>query len=216
MRIKNLPSISSMDGSQDALIIEQTDGSEDKSRKVTPAQIKQYVLGNSIDDVYSVMGRMGAKNLLPYPYYETNHEDHGITWTDNGDGTITANGTATGGNSQFICSIQLVDVIPANTELIITGCPSGGSMSTYGVTVDKYVSSYSAITRDFGEGSQFTMPTDVSRVRVVPYIISGQTVSNLTFKPMLRLASDTDETYQPYAMTNKQLTDEIQRILSRL
>lgn len=43
MRIKNLPSIESMDGSQDALVIEQTDGSEDKSRKVSPAQIKQYV-----------------------------------------------------------------------------------------------------------------------------------------------------------------------------
>lgn len=43
MRIKNLPSIESMDGSQDALCIEQTDGSEDKSRKVSPAQIKQYV-----------------------------------------------------------------------------------------------------------------------------------------------------------------------------
>ena len=50
MRIKNLPSIESMDGSQDALVIEQTDGSEDKSRKVSPAQIKQYVL-NDMDDV---------------------------------------------------------------------------------------------------------------------------------------------------------------------
>jgi len=50
MRIKNLPSIESMDGSQDALIIEQTDGSEDKSRKVSPSQIKQYVLGD-MDDV---------------------------------------------------------------------------------------------------------------------------------------------------------------------
>ena len=43
MRIKSLPSIESMDGSQDALVIEQTDGSEDKSRKVSPAQLKQYV-----------------------------------------------------------------------------------------------------------------------------------------------------------------------------
>lgn len=43
MRIKNLPSIESMNGSQDALVIEQTDGSEDKSRKVSPAQIKQFV-----------------------------------------------------------------------------------------------------------------------------------------------------------------------------
>ena len=50
MRIKNLPAIESMDGSQDALIIEQTDGSEDKSRKVSPSQIKQYVL-NDMDEV---------------------------------------------------------------------------------------------------------------------------------------------------------------------
>jgi hypothetical protein len=37
-----------------------------------------------------------SRNLLPYPYADTtkNHKD--ITWTDNGDGTITANGTATG------------------------------------------------------------------------------------------------------------------------
>lgn len=43
MRIKNLPSIESMNGSQDALVIEQTDGGEDKSRKVSPAQIKQFM-----------------------------------------------------------------------------------------------------------------------------------------------------------------------------
>lgn len=43
MRIKNFPSVESIDGSQDALVIEQTDGSEDKSRKVSPAQLKQYV-----------------------------------------------------------------------------------------------------------------------------------------------------------------------------
>lgn len=43
MRIKNFPSVESIDGSQDALVIEQTDGDVDKSRKVSPAQIKQYV-----------------------------------------------------------------------------------------------------------------------------------------------------------------------------
>ena len=40
-------------------------------------------------------------------------------------------------------------------------------------------------------------------------VASGTTVSNLTFYPMLRLASDIDDTYQPYAMTNKKLTDSL-------
>ena len=35
-----------------------------------------------------------------------------------------------------------------------------------------------------------------------------QTNVNVTFKPMIRLATDTDSTYQPYAQTNKELTDK--------
>ena len=38
-------------------------------------------------------------------------------------------------------------------------------------------------------------------------INDGVTVNNLTVYPMVRLASDTDNTYVPYAMTNKELTD---------
>ena len=132
MRIKNLPSIESMDGSQDALVIEQTDGSEDKSRKVSPAQIKQYVLGNSIDDTYSVMGQNGAKNLIPYPYYESDHTESGITWTVNSDGSVTANGTATA-NSAFIFRqrTEQTKFVEKNTSDILSGCPSGGSNSKY-------------------------------------------------------------------------------------
>lgn len=33
---------------------------------------------------------------------------------------------------------------------------------------------------------------------------------------MIRLAADTDETYRPYAKTNKQLTDEINNVVSIL
>ena len=40
-------------------------------------------------------------NLLPYPYEETTKEGQGIKWTDNGDGSITVEGTAPG-YSMFI------------------------------------------------------------------------------------------------------------------
>ena len=62
MRIKNLPSIESMDGSQDALIIEQTDGSEDKSRKVSPSQIKQFIQAGDFEATGEVVD--GHGNIL--------------------------------------------------------------------------------------------------------------------------------------------------------
>jgi hypothetical protein len=41
----------------------------------------------------------------------------------------------------------------------------------------------------------------------------GQTVNDVTLYPMLRLASDTDSTYQPYAMTNRELTESKANII---
>ena len=34
------------------------------------------------------MQRLGSKNLLPYPYYKTTATINGVTFTDNGDGSI--------------------------------------------------------------------------------------------------------------------------------
>ena len=36
---------------------------------------------------------------------------------------------------------------------------------------------------------------------------NGVSANGIVFKPMIRLASDPNDTYQPYAMTNKELTD---------
>ena len=36
-----------------------------------------------------------GKNLLPYPYHHTTKTENGITFTDNGDGSVTVSGTAT-------------------------------------------------------------------------------------------------------------------------
>ena len=37
---------------------------------------------------------VSGKNLIPFPYYETTKTVNGITFTDNGDGTIAVDGTA--------------------------------------------------------------------------------------------------------------------------
>ena len=149
-----------------------------------------------------------TKNLLVYPYTQTTRESNGITWTDNGDGTITANGEASA-DSTFLCSgWSIADgstPIDASTSYILTGSPEGASASTYFCACRTYTeeqtpsSSTGTLRRDTGDGATFSGAVYVS---VYLAVKSGQTVENLTFRPMLRLASDTDASYEPYNLVN--------------
>ena len=53
-----------------------------------------------IDDMspveHTMRVKVSSKNVIPYPYTNTTLESGGITFTDNGDGSLTVNGTATG------------------------------------------------------------------------------------------------------------------------
>lgn len=235
MRIKNLPSISSMDGSQDALIIEQTDGSEDKSRKVSPAQIKQYVLGNSIDDIYSVMGQNGAKNLIIYPYYDpSGRTNNGITYTYDKDGIITANGSTA--NNQSYLQLDGFNrglVLPSNKKYTLTCEKTNDNNKGFAVvyfknadgtakTVSTHAVYEDGTTRNANSdyvsllynnvvhtSVTFWVETDLIYITQARIHTNSGTITNAVLKPMLRLAEDTDDTYQPYAKTNKQLTEEI-------
>ena len=52
---------------------------------------------SNYSDFSGVTLKRYGKNLLPYPYYNTTKTVNGITFTDNGDGSVTISGTATGG-----------------------------------------------------------------------------------------------------------------------
>ena len=154
------------------------------------------VYGRSEQKQYS------GKNLLTYPYYETTKTKDGITWTDNGDGTITANGTNTkNGQNLFSCRTRTETnnglILPAGTYLL-TGCPSGGSTSTYYIQVGRTVDGgYSSLGVDGGNGVVFTLTED-TQLQIQPVVASLASVSNIVFKPMVRLATIEDNTYEPY------------------
>lgn len=52
---------------------------------------------SNYSDFSGVTLKRYGKNLLPYPYSDTTKTVNGITFTDNGDGSVTIAGTATGG-----------------------------------------------------------------------------------------------------------------------
>lgn len=169
-------------------------------------------------------GVLGAKNLNSYPYYHTSRSTGGIDWTDNGDGTWTAKGLASS-NSGTYCHNRTHpsdrELFLPNGDYIVCGCPSGGSASKYSINIDITTNgSNNNLAKDYGDGATFTISgddysNDGAYVRVSCTVYSGYdcgTTDGITFKPMVLLDKDTDYTWTPYAMTNKELTDVVNNV----
>lgn len=119
---------------------------------------------------------------------------NGVTFTKNSDGSIVANGNATETARYYLVgegSQQRVEIKIGTYR--VTGCPSGGSLSTYsmawGITGlgEKY---------DLGDGINITLSSDTTYYFVVK-IGKGQTVNNLVFKPMI-ISGTAEKSYEPY------------------
>jgi hypothetical protein len=153
---------------------------------------------------------LGAKNLL------INTGDtvttNGITFTVNSDGSINVNGTATENAFFTIGSSTKYLRLDSNTNYILSGCPSGGATNTYKQDIRTESSGTTVVLGDdVGDGVIFSTPNlaNVNQYQAVIRIQKGYTANNLVFKPMIRIASDTDETFFKGAMSNRQLTENI-------
>ena len=59
---------------------------------------------NDVSNIeHNLAVRVDSKNLLGYPYTETTKTVNGITFTDNGDGSITLSGATTGYSYFYLC-----------------------------------------------------------------------------------------------------------------
>lgn len=168
---------------------------------------------------------LGAKNVLKITIAEvrslnTSGTWSGNTYTKNGVTfafSVDASGYVTGvdvdSNGSSVSTTTDIGIaknpdFEGNKDFIMSGCPSGGSASTYKL---QYSNQVNAGYDDIGNGvvvrkfDYSTYPNSIVQLR----IYSGTTPNHLMFKPMLRLASDPDDTYVPYAMTNRELTDKI-------
>ena len=163
-------------------------------------------LTNSLADMNNVLG---AKNFINVT--STTSTYNGLTFTINADNSVTVNGTATV-RSYFTLSNEIAWDLKAG-NYIINGCPSGGSASTFELQIrtDESDSSLWIFGIDYGNGANFNIASD-KKVKAYIGVQSGVTVTNKTFYPMLRPASIQDDTYVPYAMTNREMTPYVQSI----
>lgn len=153
---------------------------------------------------------LGAKNLLKYPYYDKTKTADGITFTDNGDGTISESGTSSGNGSIYYLVNHSQGFSPLAGDYIASceGLIGESRISIEAWNGNTWVETISEI-RDYNSGTKITFDyVGYDHIEIYAKVANGMALQNtITIKPMLRLASDPDDTYAPYAMTNRELTE---------
>lgn len=147
----------------------------------TPAPDSPVEIVSVENPVISVYG----KNLIPYPYINTTQTINGITFTDNGDGSITVNGTATA-NAYFV--LTALNLYPKGIYYL-SGGASGGGTSSYALVVrNREGASYTFLKYDYGSGVKIELSEDDTLMFEIR-VYSGTTVDNLVFKPQLEIGT---------------------------
>ena len=150
-----------------------------------------------IDPATVIVTRCG-KNLIPYPFEQGSTTTNGITFTDNKDGTITVNGTATS-NVYYWYIVQRSDklTVPKGTYFFYNNVPSC-TVSTYycACAVVNQATGEMTIHHDFGKGALLEL-TDQSTVGFCVSVVSGTELSNVLFQPQLE-KGDRATAFAPY------------------
>lgn len=160
---------------------------------------------DKVNDSISALGK--CKNLLK-PTLQTT-TNNGVTCTANGSGAYTLNGTASETTVFALNDLKLVAGIYK-----MTGCPNGGSNSTYKLDVysEALQTTYFA---DYGDGKTENAPALSGSARIVIY--KGKTVNNLVFKPMLTTNLNvTYDDFVPYTGDGNTLIADVAKINSDL
>ena len=166
---------------------------------------------------WSANNILGAKNLLNNTLTTTT--DTGVTYTVNSDKSVSISMT----NRPASATGKIIGWI--NVKQGVTYTLSGGLDADD--RIDLRLSNYNTWTNNTAgkevispaTGSSITTFTPNADASLMVYLrigTTGSTGSVGTVYPMIRLADDSDTTYIPYAMTNKELTDALPSDLNDL
>lgn len=131
-----------------------------------------------------------------------------VTFTVNEDGTVVANGTA----SQQVTLVLTKVLSLQKGDYMISGCPRGGTTSTY--RIDVWKSDWSSLGFEVGNGTKISLSESIENAIVGITITKGTTVENMVFKPKIEKGKVATP-WSPYGQgcvkvikCNKQLFDK--------
>jgi hypothetical protein len=157
-------------------------------------------------------------NLLPNN--AISQTKNGGTFTVNADGSVTVNGTFSENTSIILCDD--ISTVQKGENYILSGCPSGGTGSTYLLSFAQYKSDGTHIVdlQDVGNGKNISLSDNCATSKMFIWIAGGQTFNNAIFKPMIRPVEidgiPTSAKYVPYTDGKfvKMRGADVQRILT--
>lgn len=167
---------------------------ENSTNPVTSGGV--FVRQQAQDNAIAVIANAGAKNLLHVTGSSAS------TVTVNSDGTLTVNGTNSGNVSITLGTVTLT----AGRYVLSSGVnlPQGVYLSVRVAAGEtKHDCAHNV------ESVAFTVPADMTMDRVWLFIPSNSAIENLTIRPMIRRAEIADDTFIPYAPTNRELYEMI-------
>ena len=134
-----------------------------------------------------------VQNIFTYPYSSTPITINGIEWNDNGDGSITANGTAT---HDSVFSFGDVAFSSLSAGEYAVNQPDGASSSTYGVRIIGYTAQQggSVVSKEYTPNfeTEFEILSTDNYAFLQGSIIirAGQTVQDFQYTPNVYNTAD--------------------------
>lgn len=186
-------------------------------REINKLNDNLSIVEKETEKIFDFYAPKNTQNLIPFPYYDVaSITRNGITFTTNADGSVTANGTATANTFYYIdARLDTLDITQKGKMYHLSGCPSGGSDTSYNLAFFEYASDKSTTVqsvRDYGNGDSFASLEHYATAMVIT-IYSGQTVNNLVFKPMLTCEeSQYKPTDIPYASTFNEIEERLHAV----
>lgn len=164
-----------------------------------------YTAGQAAQDAQiDRLTNEGAKNHLKIT--ASSQTVDGVTFTVNADQSVSLSGTAAN-----LITFVIVDNAAANAvpdgSYILSGCPASGGSTTYDLRWYLYSAGRSAYDQGSGAAVNKSGGTTSSNISIL--IRSGVNTDGVVFKPMIRKSVITDDTFEPYAPTNRELYEMI-------
>lgn len=150
----------------------------------------------------------GGENLIDLSNISSKTVD-GVTFLVGADGTITVSGEYTGDTYVYLDLKKLY--LPSNVELSVSGCPIGGSISTYYILLIVYRNGMPATyVNDAGNGKTANL-TNVQFIQPRIVIRAGTDLTTpLVFRPMITQINNTSP-FESYSNDAEIFTTELEQ-----
>lgn len=158
-------------------------------------------------EVTTAKRRESGYNKIVYPYTHTTQTRNGLTFTDNGDGTILINGTSTA-YTEFVLngnwnSSTVIFTLEANkTYKIITAS-----------NAPIHIVNVNQIIKTWANGTTYTPNENVEVTELILAVDLGKTFNNVLATPMIYEYDGTDKPYEEYgAMPSLDYPSEVEAV----